>query len=680
MQSMGEERIKKGLILALFFAVFNLISVVSIADFLRDTTVEEREPLDTIDQVSLILEVYPDSMHTVDLNNHPVFRNSQESFIFSTEQSMPESFDFSNTGLISWKPTRSQVEELISKPMSFSFLAHSRNDRFVTGQIRIISGIEVQEEQVSTEDIVDASVASGAALSLAVDEEYQDTTINEPLRIILPTGSRWDSKKEGEGFDFSIQAKGGSGEYKFEILSPEFLMEMLDPYGNFAWQPEFSFVNADERIKSVMLEVKVFDSGGNEIITNIPLYIEHVNRPPVVNEMPTFYVQYNQNNVYQLKKEGLAFDPDNDSIFFRPILEHLPQGMKVGLNGEISWRPSTSQFNFLRKKPIFLSFIVEDYPEGEQTIGQVKIEVSSVDEPPQIAMIPNKEKFEIRENEELNITFFITDPNGEEDLLSFGFVSENTRIKSSALQKKENWQYEFSWTPGYDFIREAGEKDEFDISFFAIDRESNRVQKNILVTVLDTENLIEKDRILYDQYRTVLERAFDMITQLNEKEKELDKLYRSAKKGKKNRAIGTASLGAFTGLSPIIFMDNPDGQRVATGVGGTATATIGTLEASNVIGEPPSEIMRDLNYVVQKKNDLQVYGNVFASRYALPVSKRDKGFQNDLKTLTIHLNLKDVAKLDLDPSWENKKQGTAKNIKKVFKDFNKDPRFEDQYK
>jgi hypothetical protein len=338
------------------------------------------------------------------------------------------------------------------------------------------------------------------------------------------------------------------------------------------------------------------------------------------------------------------------------------------------------QVNYLHNNPIYVSFTVEDYPAGETGIGQIKIEVSQEDVPPKIDMIPDKEQFSIKENEELNLNFFITDPNGQSDLLSFGFVTENSAIPKDALISKDDWQYEFSWTPGYDFIKELDEKHQFDISFYAIDKESNRTEKNILVTVEDTENLLEKDRILYDQYRTVLERAFDLISQLNDKEDELEKKYRHAKKGKKNRAISTASLGALTGLSPIVFIDNPDGQKIAAGLGGTATATIGTLEASNVIGMPPSDIMRDLNYVSQKRNDLLVYGNVFASKYALPISKRENGFQSDLRSLTIHLSLKDVAKLELDASWENSKSSTAKNIKKIFKDFNPDPRFEDNYK
>ncbi|NJN26482.1 MAG: hypothetical protein HC819_11140 [Cyclobacteriaceae bacterium] len=129
----------------------------------------------------------------------------------------------------------------------------------------------------------------------------------------------------------------------------------------------------------------------------------------------------------------------------------------------------------------------------------------------------------------------------------------------------------------------------------------------------------------------------------------------------------------------MFFIENPQGQKVAAGVGGTATATIGTLEASSVIGEPPSDIMRDLNYVSQKKNDLLIYGNIFASKYALPISKRDKSFENDLRSLSINLSLSDASKLNLDAAWENSKPGNTKNIKKIFKDFNPDPRFEENY-
>jgi hypothetical protein len=630
--------------------------------------------LDTLEKVSMIFEVKYKEANSLDIRKHPVLRRSSESFIFATNSELPTGLLLSDQGSVSWSPSAEQFRKLKEAPYLMNFHAHSGEGSYINGEIRIIALGEIYMNTVevdSIESISDQDESENTSESVA-----QNT---EPISMIYSSKDNWDTQNEGESFNIEFSAKGGSGDYKFELLQPDYLMENLDQYGRFSWTPDFDFVSPDEVIKSVLLKIKVFDTEGNEYFESVPIYVNHVNRPPIVNEIPTFYIQHNKENIYQLKKEGLTYDPDGDSIIFKPVLKELPQGVTLSLNGTIKWKPSRSQFNYLRQDPIYLSFTVQDYPGGEKSMGQLKIEVSQVDLPPEIVMIPNKERFEINENEGLNLNFFITDPNGEMDLLTFDFATENSSIPSDSLTKKDDWQYEFKWTPGYDFIKQEGEKNEFDISFFAIDKESNQTQKNILVTVVDTENVLEKDRILYDQYRTVLERAFDMITQLNEKEKELEKKYKQAKNGKKKRAISTASLGALTGLSPVIFINNPDGQKIAAGLGGTATATIGTLEASNVIGEPPSDIMRDLNYVSQKRNDLLVYGNVFASKYALPVDKREKGFQSDLRSLTIQLNLKDTAKLDLDATWENKKAPTARNIKKIFKDFNKDERFEKDY-
>jgi hypothetical protein len=658
--------------------LFCLFIAMTLATFvfgkINDSRAEVAQ-VDTLQRVSMMFEVRYGETNAIDINNHPVIKNSREDFKYHSDTDLLPGLMLSIEGTLSWSPTVEQFGNLKEHPYLLDFHANSTADSFVKGQIRIIALGEIPQQTVVAFDSTETSLTESTPISAEAEAEQP----LEPISLVLTKTKGWDTKKEGEKFDIQLEATGGSGEYKFELLEPSFLMENLDQYGNFNWEPGFDFVAPDEIIKSIPIKIKVFDTEGNEFFETISLFVEHVNRPPVVNELPTFYIQYNRENTYRLKKDGLTFDPDGDSIVFTPVLKELPQGMLVNKDGLIKWNPSRRQINYMHENPLYLSFTVEDYPYGEKSIGQVRIEVSQADLPPEIAMIPDKQTFEIKEDEELNLNFFITDPNGQNDLLSFGFVSENSAIPNEALKSKEEWQYEFRWTPGYSFIKEVGEKNEFDISFYAIDKESNRTERNILVTVVDTENILEKDRVLYDQYRTVLERAFDMISQLNEKEDELEKKYKNAKKGKKKRAISTASLGALTGLSPIIFINNPDGQKIAAGLGGTATATIGTLEASNVIGEPPSDIMRDLNYVSQKRNDLLIYGNVFASKYALPVSKRDNSFQSDLRSLSIHLSVKDGANLDLDAAWENKKDASSRNIKKIFKDFNQDERFEENY-
>lgn len=645
--------------------------------YTSESTFSSSYKLDTLEKISMMFEVKYGETNLLDIKRHPVFKKYEDEFRYSSADKLPDGLTFSSDGILQWSPTREQFVQLKANPIAFTFQALSANGHFASGQIRMLGTGDVPPVEVATIQTEEKrSEVPKEEVIVAMAEEIKAL---DPITISFEKHKGWDTKAEGETFEISFTASGGSGEFKFELLEPGFLMENLDQYGIFVWTPDFDFVTSEQSIQSVILKIKAFDTEGNEVIESVPVYVEHVNRPPVVNELPTFYIQYNIDNIYQLNKKGIVYDPDGDSIIFSPVLKELPQGMVLSAAGKITWNPSRRQLNYLYANPIYLSFTVEDYPAGAKSIGQIKLEVSQADLPPEIAIIPNKQSFEIKEDDELHLSFFVTDPNGQEDLMTFNFVTENSSITADALKKKGDWQYEFSWTPGYDFILEEGQKHQFDISFFAIDMEGNRTEKNILVTVVDTENILEKDKLLYDQYRSVLAQAFDLVSQLNEKEKELEKKYRIAKKGKKNRAITTASLGALTGLSPVIFIENPDGQKIAAGLGGTATATIGTLEASSVIGESPTDLMRDLNYVSQKRSDLLIYGNIFASKYALPISKRDKGFQSDLRTLSIQLNLQDIAKLELDAAWENSKDASARNIKRVFKDFNQDPRFEDSY-
>ncbi len=669
---------------------------------------ETVQPSDTIDRVSMMFFVRHGKENTINLHNHPFFKRDGMKFTFTATGELPRGMTLTKDGLLSWYPDKEQFLSLQKKARSIPFRANSTQGNVVVlGEVRIVSEGELSVEAVpeqkpsqspekekaqnpETQNSSEkpAAVATAkpkkaknkAAAEPAAEPVAADTVKPAPVTLVKPVDKNWNRKKEGETFSFTLKATGGSGNYTFELLEPEFLMPNLDKYGHFKWQPGYDFAGHGKDFRALSLKVRVFDDAGNETTDYVVLTVQDVNRPPVVEDLPTFYIRYNKLNRYDLKGTGLVYDPDGDSIIFKPVLKELPQGMNISPEGIVTWKPSVRQFRSLRSKPVFITFIVEDFPHHAGSTGQIQLAISMEDLPPQLTMVPNKENFTIEENEELHLNFFISDPNGDDDLLTFSFLSENKNIPEKALEKKENGQYEFNWTPDFDFIQKAGGSEEFTINFFALDKEGNRTEKSISVTVKDKENLLEKDRILYDQYRTVLERAYDLVSQLKEKEKELEKKYKNAKKGKKNWAITTAGLGALTGLSPVIFLNSPDGQKVAAGLGGTATATIGTLDASNVLGEEPADIMRDLNYVTQKISDLVVYGNVFASKYALPLSRRSSSFQPDLRGLSIHLNLKEISKLDLDASWENPKKATDKNIRKLFKDFNPDPRFSENYK
>ena len=556
----------------------------------------------------------------------------------------------------SWNPTETQWLKLEGQPLT---IRYDVVDKAYGDQQTISLGVR-QSPDVET---------------VAETSEPQQSNVSS-LNLVLPDRSGWNIVREGEVMSFQLDARGGQDDqYSFNMLQGgnDKLSISFDTLGNFYWEPSYDQVARLQEEQLVQLIFEVKNASGQTDRQQVELLVYHTNRAPQVGELKTYYIQHNTENIYQLGNNESISDPDQDPLVFKPILAQMPQGMSLSGSGELSWKPSYSQYSRLQREPFMLEFIVEDQPYKAQTKGRLRITVTQQDHPPQISMVPaNVENFEIREDEALNLKFYLSDPNGDQDIMAFDFISETRRVPESALIENEQTQWEFIWTPGYDFFVEPGSEETYEITFFVLDRTNQRSEKTISVTVIDAENLVEKDRLLYSQYREGLVRVMNLIDHLKERQKELQKDYKKAKKGKKGRAITTASLGAITGLSPVVLTDNQQTQRYVSGIGGTTSMTIGSLEASNVIGKDPSDIFEKLSYLNQKINELETQGEVFAGKYALSDSRRDSNFTEDLKKLIVLLKLKDVTTLELDASWRNSRKPNDRNIQETFKSFNPD--------
>ncbi|MFT4734595.1 MAG: hypothetical protein ACI9K1_001552 [Arcticibacterium sp.] len=130
-----------------------------------------------------------------------------------------------------------------------------------------------------------------------------------------------------------------------------------------------------------------------------------------------------------------------------------------------------------------------------------------------------------------------------------------------------------------------------------------------------------------------------------------------------------ATLGATTGLSSIFTKNKESLQRTISTVGGTTVLTIGTLEATEVIGKSMKDILDRLNYIIEKKNEIQTKGDIFARDYSLKSTRRENGFNKNMDNFMTAMNLKGLVALELDAGWESKKMGNDFAIRKNFKDF-----------
>ena len=81
------------------------------------------------------------------------------------------------------------------------------------------------------------------------------------------------------------------------------------------------------------------------------------------------------------------------------------------------------------------------------------------------------------------------------------------------------------------------------------------------------------------------------------------------------------------------------------------------------------DVIDRLNYVIEKKNEIQTKGDIFARDFSLKSSRRGNDFIKKVDEFNNTMNLKGLVALELNATWENKKKASESNIKKTFKDF-----------
>ncbi|MCE6988377.1 hypothetical protein [Dyadobacter sp. CY323] len=489
------------------------------------------------------------------------------------------------------------------------------------------------------------------------------------LQIVFPSETEWNILQEGKEINFHLQTRGGKSDSVRYSIANGFVKEMkFDSLGHFIWTPGYDIADRINTTKNFPVVFEVQNTAGETVSREVVFKVNHVNRSPQIDELQPFYVQYKTQNVYKIDM-GSVRDQDGDPIVFVPILEEMPEGMKLTAAGEITWEPSIVQFNILKKGPRYMEFYVEDQPSKARTKGRLKLDVTQMDLAPDFTIIPQNTVIRSAENNRINLRFTLSDPNGEDDITTFNFISENNRVPHSALIKNTPTSYEFIWEPGFEFVKDPFDTLAFNITFYVLDKAQNKKERTVKMVIKNTVDESLRDNYVYNLYRGALVNAWGLLEQMTEREGQLKKSYTRAKKGKRSRSLLNASLGATTGLAPTFTQDKPVARGYITTIGGTTVATVGTLEATEVIGKSVNGLLDRFNYVMQKKNELQNKGDVFAREYAQKSARRQSDFIRKLDEFKALMNLSGLVALELDANWENKKEATDNAIKKAFKDF-----------
>lgn len=445
----------------------------------------------------------------------------------------------------------------------------------------------------------------------------------------------------------------------------------FDTLGNFNWRPSYDLVDRVEKTKDFTVIFQATWLDGKRTRKAVTFTVNHVNRPPVVEELPVFYVRQSTQNSYQFSSD-YVYDPDGDPLVFKPLMTKMPEGASLTSQGLFTWSTSRTQFNSLKNNVLTVEFVVQDQPDKAETVGRLRLAQTQQDLPPEILIVPGDSLFIIKEDETLNLKIYISDPNGDDNVRNASMVSSDKRVPLNILQENTPLQYEFTWTPGYTFVEEVQKSLELDIVFFALDKTNNRGERKIHIRVLDAENLIEKDALQYRKYKDNLIDAYLLLTDLDTNQKKLNNDYKKAKKGKKNRSIVNATIGAASGFSPIIF--EPDQAKIVGGIGGTTTLTLGTLEAAEVVGKSTKDILEKIKTGIEVRNKIQSAGDEFARRYALKSARRNQDFDKEIDKLRAAMNDQRLVLLELDAEDKSARRSkiSNKDLKRIFLDYSEE--------
>ncbi len=484
--------------------------------------------------------------------------------------------------------------------------------------------------------------------------------------LIFPYQYGWNILSEGETLSFRLQAKDSIPAKSFRLDGIESTGIHFDTLGNFSWLPSYDLVDRLEKQKDFNVIFEAAWEGNRKVRVPVTFTVLHKNRAPVMEELPIVYVKMASGNTYQIPNEYVR-DPDGDPITFKPVKDQIPQGANLSSLGLFTWTPSRSQFYALKESPLIVEFIVEDQPDKASIRGKLKIAQVQMDLPPEIMIVPGDSMLSVKENDLVNLKIYVSDPNGDENIAQVGFISSDDIIPIESFKENTKVQSEFIWRPGYEFVKESDAFEVVELTFYAIDNANNRAERKVSITIDDAVNIDELDKIAYSRYRNSLIQAKGLIDQLDENHEILTKAYKKAKRGKKNRALINASLGATTGLSPVVL--NTDPSKVVSAIGGTTVLTLGTLEATELLGKSKSDILEKMKVNVEIRNQLQVAGDNFARKYALKSNRRSSDFDIDRDKLLPIINNQKLVILEMDANRPSYRDYSSKELKKTFPDF-----------
>ncbi len=339
---------------------------------LEDVTVDENSPL----TITLPEGSDPD-------------REDQHRLTYRAEALPPGATFDPATRTFSWTPTYEQ-----SGIYQVDFLIDDGNGGIDREPVTIT--VRHVDRKPVIDAIVDQSIDEGSTLTLTLTGTEPDREDQDKISFAM------ENLPEGAAFDPATRT--------------------------LTWTPTYDQSGVYPHIRAIMRAGNLSDT------TEFSITVNHVNRPPVLAQIPPQSV--NENEPLSFVVEGS--DPDvEDAGKLRFTAEMLPEGAAFDpATRTFTWTPTFEQSGTYE-----VTFTVAD-PAGFAHEQTVSITVHHVNRPPQIAQVPPQT---VNENELLRFRLSADDPD-REDAGKLRFSAGNLP-EGSTLNEQTG---EFQWQPSYE--------------------------------------------------------------------------------------------------------------------------------------------------------------------------------------------------------------------------------------
>ena len=113
---------------------------------------------------------------------------------------------------------------------------------------------------------------------------------------VFPDQSSWTHLEEGKLLTFDLKLSENIHDLRYSLDGSNGYGMKLDSLGHFSWTPSFDLVDRIEKQKEVSVIFQATWGQGKKLRQPVNFIVKHVNRPPVVEELPAFYVKQNTAN------------------------------------------------------------------------------------------------------------------------------------------------------------------------------------------------------------------------------------------------------------------------------------------------------------------------------------------------------------------------------------------------